>query len=1050
MTTPIQILHRRDTAAHWTSANPVLGASELGYETDTGRFKFGDGATAWNSLDYFEAGAGDVEGPATSTDNAIARFDQGTGKKIQNSLVTIDDSGSPNIPSGQSYKKNGTALAAADVGAAASSHTHGGGDITSQVSDAHTVDGEHASAFADASHAHAGGDITSGSIDGDRLAAPSASKRGGVKETGTPSGKFLRDDDSWAAAGGGDPYIGSMAQPGPADLVTAGIPILVTSWTAEHDYAADLNTQDGVQFIIPTSIDGLFEAEVYGGLTGALEPDWDGDAPNIGDSLVDGDLTWWRVGTASAWPPVPTTRQPETAYDFLAMVWRDPADGFLYIRYPDYGGTLTGTGDLPFHDEFYYSDGDIWWWRAGFGGAGSFDLTNAAGSLRAVAGTDDNGTEITPVNMILAEGNAATTWIVARGSNASNNLLVYGAGATNTFEVRGGNATNEFSALGFSAHNQIFASGDSAYNSFETFGAQSYQWIAAYYSGNPQLLAASIALRTLSGQVEINTYESDGVTPSPNKLLYNGVPVSTGGYRRPATIVVAASDSADKTNVDFVCPATDALDYITTTVIPAMPAVGGKILLLEGTYTVNTSSKPMVLNQGTVGIEIEGMGAGTVFKHGANSLNSKLIQISGNNSGVVMVRRITFDNTGVSATSSTGIDNSTTTPLRVQDCTFKALSWGIYGWNADIFRCRFVSTSEYGVHSIRDTFTLINCAFTYSNAYLIEGNSGNHRIQSCDFTDIAKLYIGRGVVVASKFTNRGIEQLTGGSVGLRVLGNEITIVSGGAGDAQCVLLDGTGGIVEGNTLTVYDDADKPCVKIAAGGSGNMVLGNIMRPFISTWTTPLGVRVMSGATDNVIKGNLISTTTKIEDAGTRTVYGDTEFIKLVDVLAEDVDAIVDNEDLNVSLPLTCTLDGQPDFGRNVTLTLTDDSDGISAINITVTGITSLGLVKTETFTFASFTAKVATGNYPFEKITEVKVNSATGIGAGDVLEVGTGKKLGLPGRLGAAGDVVWVKQNAAKTAAYTVSAAYGTVAPTTLTAADDFDIFWIRNANVWTV
>ena len=116
MTTPIQILHRRDTAAHWTSANPVLGASELGYETDTGRFKFGDGATAWNSLDYFEAGAGDVEGPATSTDNAIARFDQGTGKKIQNSLVTIDDSGSPNIPSGQSYKKNGTALAAADVG----------------------------------------------------------------------------------------------------------------------------------------------------------------------------------------------------------------------------------------------------------------------------------------------------------------------------------------------------------------------------------------------------------------------------------------------------------------------------------------------------------------------------------------------------------------------------------------------------------------------------------------------------------------------------------------------------------------------------------------------------------------------------------------------------------------------------------------------------------------------------------------------------------------------------------------------------------------------
>jgi hypothetical protein len=189
---------------------------------------------------------------------------------------------------------------------------------------------------------------------------------------------------------------------------------------------------------------------------------------------------------------------------------------------------------------------------------------------------------------------------------------------------------------------------------------------------------------------------------------------------------------------------------------------------------------------------------------------------------------------------------------------------------------------------------------------------------------------------------------------------------------------------------------------------------------------------------------------ISDAGTRTVYGDTEFLKLVDVAAEDVDAIVDNEDLNVSLPLTCTLDGQPDYGRNVTLALTDADDGISAINITVTGITSLGLVKTETFTFASFTAKVATGNYPFEKITEVKVNSATGIGAGDVLEVGIGKKLGLPGRIHDTGGIIWVKQNAAKTAAYTASATYGTVAPTTLTAADDFDIFWNRDSNIWAV
>ena len=45
---------RRDTAANWTSQNPTLLAGELGYETDTGYFKIGDGSTAWTSLGYID------------------------------------------------------------------------------------------------------------------------------------------------------------------------------------------------------------------------------------------------------------------------------------------------------------------------------------------------------------------------------------------------------------------------------------------------------------------------------------------------------------------------------------------------------------------------------------------------------------------------------------------------------------------------------------------------------------------------------------------------------------------------------------------------------------------------------------------------------------------------------------------------------------------------------------------------------------------------------------------------------------------------------------
>ena len=43
---------RRGTAAQWTTANPVLASGEIGFETDTNKFKIGDGTTAWASAVY--------------------------------------------------------------------------------------------------------------------------------------------------------------------------------------------------------------------------------------------------------------------------------------------------------------------------------------------------------------------------------------------------------------------------------------------------------------------------------------------------------------------------------------------------------------------------------------------------------------------------------------------------------------------------------------------------------------------------------------------------------------------------------------------------------------------------------------------------------------------------------------------------------------------------------------------------------------------------------------------------------------------------------------
>lgn len=72
---PVQtvIKLRRSTAAAWASANPVLAAGEPGLETDTNQVKYGDGTTAWNTLEY----AGGVGGGLTVSETAPADPEEG-------------------------------------------------------------------------------------------------------------------------------------------------------------------------------------------------------------------------------------------------------------------------------------------------------------------------------------------------------------------------------------------------------------------------------------------------------------------------------------------------------------------------------------------------------------------------------------------------------------------------------------------------------------------------------------------------------------------------------------------------------------------------------------------------------------------------------------------------------------------------------------------------------------------------------------------------------------------------------------------------------------
>ena len=77
MTTYTRFKLRNGTAAEWTAANPTLLQGEIGVETDTRRYKIGDGSTAWAGLSYYVDGVA-IRGQCSKmTDGAIDITTQG-------------------------------------------------------------------------------------------------------------------------------------------------------------------------------------------------------------------------------------------------------------------------------------------------------------------------------------------------------------------------------------------------------------------------------------------------------------------------------------------------------------------------------------------------------------------------------------------------------------------------------------------------------------------------------------------------------------------------------------------------------------------------------------------------------------------------------------------------------------------------------------------------------------------------------------------------------------------------------------------------------------
>lgn len=153
MTVKVQL--RRGTASGWTSANPTLSAGEIGIETDTGKFKIGNGSTSWTSLAY---AAVTPSGLSTELSSYVA-----TSTKAQaNGVASLDSNG--DIPVDQIPS---TIARSADVLALTGGTLTGSLTLNADPSNAlHAATKQYVDAVAEGLHVHASARVaTTANID---------------------------------------------------------------------------------------------------------------------------------------------------------------------------------------------------------------------------------------------------------------------------------------------------------------------------------------------------------------------------------------------------------------------------------------------------------------------------------------------------------------------------------------------------------------------------------------------------------------------------------------------------------------------------------------------------------------------------------------------------------------------------------------------------------------------------------------------------------------------------------------------------------------------
>jgi hypothetical protein len=119
----VRIQVRRGTASEWTTANPILAAGEMGVETNTNKFKFGNGTDAWSSLSYAASDSAAIGEISQDAINTALSMGSGLTKTYDDGANTITINVDTNVVATKAFATSEATSKADAAEAAANDYT---------------------------------------------------------------------------------------------------------------------------------------------------------------------------------------------------------------------------------------------------------------------------------------------------------------------------------------------------------------------------------------------------------------------------------------------------------------------------------------------------------------------------------------------------------------------------------------------------------------------------------------------------------------------------------------------------------------------------------------------------------------------------------------------------------------------------------------------------------------------------------------------------------------------------------------------------------------